>query len=210
MFSFRHDKVGFFSGLVLMIICGGTFIATLVLLIVGAALGDFRMFLWPIRWLLLGWWVACIATVLTRVYILSWQMNRRRAALAAPPDADSGHGGSPSAGADAPAHVVAVEAEVARARAEAERARAIGAIGVATVLGVASALVIVSLLATGLPDRGASAPVQIVAWSVAGGVIVVVVLACVIGLRRREPRPLHPPPASPAVPVGIREHPSPP
>ena len=56
MFRFRHDKVGFFAGLVLIIICGGTLIATVVLLLSGALLGDFQMFVWPIKWVLLGWW----------------------------------------------------------------------------------------------------------------------------------------------------------
>jgi hypothetical protein len=180
MFSFRHDKVGFFFGLALIIICGGTFIATLVLLIVGVALGDYRMFLWPIRWVLFGWWLACIVTVLCRVYILNWQMKqrRRRPPGQTPPD-------EPGTGSSLP--VLTPEAVVARALADKERYRAIGALGVATVLGVAGALVIVSLLAAGVPDRPGTMPVQIVAWSVGGGVIVVVVLLCIIAMRRRDP-----------------------
>jgi O-antigen/teichoic acid export membrane protein len=218
MFSFRHDKVGFFSGLALLIVCGGTFIATLVLLIVGAALGDYRMFLWPIRWVLMGWWLGCIAIVVTRVSILNRQMKRRQELLAA--------GGEPvpvSNGRSAPPEIAEVnlpaEAIVARARAEVERYRAIGAIGVATVLGVASAMAIVSFLAVGLPEQPGAAPVQIVAWSVGGAVIVVVVLLCVIGLWRREirlptfmvrPVPPAPPAASaPMAPTGVQEHSTP-
>jgi O-antigen/teichoic acid export membrane protein len=180
MFSFRHDKVGFFSGIALIVICGGTFIATLVLLIVGATLGDYQRFLWPIRWVVFGWWLACIAVVLTRVYIKDWQMRQgRRTPDAAP---------APQSAAVAPVPLTP-EAEVALAlaRADQERYRAIGAIGVATVLGVASALAIVTFLNAGVPDLPGATPVQIVAWSVGGGVIVVVVLLCVIGLRRGSP-----------------------
>jgi hypothetical protein len=97
--------------------------------------------------------------------------------------------------------------EVARAMADRERYRAIGAIGVATVLGVLSALVIVSFLSASVQPLPGAAPVQIVAWSVGGGVIIVVVLLCVIGLRRGGPRPPYsPPPAREAVPSGVREH----
>jgi hypothetical protein len=180
MFSFRHDKVGFFFGLALIIICGGTFIATLVLLIVGLALGNYEMFLWPIRWVLSGGWLACIVTVLSRVYILNWQMKQRR--LLPPgqsPPAEAIPGVSPAA--------LTPEALVARAIADQERYRAICAIGVATVLGVASALGIVSFLAAGMPDQPGAMPVQIVAWSVGGGVIIVVVLLCVIAMLRRDP-----------------------
>jgi hypothetical protein len=212
MFSFRHDKVGFFSGLVLIIICGGTLIATVVLLLSGALLGDYQMFVWPIKWVLLGWWIGCIATVLTRVYILDWQMKRRQQGppAAPPPAGANGHG----AGAET-AVSLSAEAEVARARAEAERYRAIRAIGVATIFGVASALMIVSILSAGSPDRAQWASVPIVAWSVGGGVIFAVALACVIGLRRFEPRvpAAHPrpaPPPPPPAPTGVQEqHPSP-
>jgi hypothetical protein len=182
MFSFRHDKVGFFFGLALLIICGGTFIATLVLLIVGAIQGDIKMFLWPIRWVLMGWWIGCIVTVLLRVYILNWQMQERRKGLPEPASIPV-----------APVIVANVlplspEAEIARARAEQARYRAIGAIGVATVLGVVTAAVIISYLAVGMQDRPGAWPVTIVAWSVGGGVIIFVVLACMISMRRRDPR----------------------
>jgi hypothetical protein len=202
MFSFRHDKVGFFFGLALIIICGGTVIATLVLLIVGVALGNYQMFLWPIRWVLSGWWLACIVTVLTRVYILNWQMKQRRR----PPPGQTPSG--PETGVMPLA--LTPEALVARALADQERYRAIRAIGVATVLGVASALGIVSFLAAGVPDQPGAMPVQIVAWSVSGGVIIVVVLLCVIALRRRDPLSWRPgdiarEPAS----TGIQKHSAP-
>src|ERR1700722_5805958 len=182
MFSFRHDKVGFVFGLALIIICGGTFIATLVLLLVGTWLGDFKMFLWPIRWVVSGWWLACIVVVLSRVYILNWQMQqRRRMALESPPLSP------PDASASLPP--LTPDAEVARARADAERYRAIRAIGVSTILGVATALIIVTALNAGIPDRPGVVPVLIVAWSVSGGGCFAAVLVCVIGLRRRDPRP---------------------
>jgi hypothetical protein len=192
MFSFRRDKVGFFFGLALLIVCGGTFIATLVLFIVGACLGDFAMFLWPIRWVLAGWWLGCIAIVLTRVYIKNWQMRQERLA---PPE-------TPAVTVAPP---LTPEAEIARARADAERYRAVKTIGVAVVIGVASALTIVSVLAASVKDLPGAAPVQIVAWSVGGGVILVAVILCAIMLRSRGPLlPLSPPqqPAS----TGIQEH----
>jgi hypothetical protein len=179
MFSFRKDKAGFFFGLALIIICGGTFIATLVLFIVGACLGNYQMFLWPIRWVLAGWWLACVATVLARVYVRNWQMHQPREQHAQP--------SSPTEPAQAVTQPpLSPEAEVARALADQERYRAIGTLGVATVLGVASALVIVSLLSTVVQDQSGAMPVQIVAWSVGGGVILVVVILCVIAMRRRD------------------------
>jgi hypothetical protein len=183
MFNFRRDKVGFFFGLALLIVCGGTLIATLVLLIVGACLGDFRMFLWPIRWVLMGWWVGCIVIVLARVYVLNWQMRQRRLA-------------PPSTSTEVVAPPLTPEAEIARAQADVERYRAVKTIGVTVVLGVVSALTIVSLLAASVPDLPGAAPVQIVAWSVGGGVILVAVILCAILLRGRSPWPPYPPPQS--------------
>lgn len=196
MFSYRRDKVGFFSGLALIILCGGTFIATLVLLVVGAVQGGFSLYLWPIRWVLFGWWIGCVAIVLARVYILDWQRRH-------PPAPPAG----PGAGAAA-LPVPTPEMEVARAMADRERYRAIGALGVATVLGVLSALVILSFLSASVQPLPGAAPVMIVAWSVGGGVIIVVVLLCVIGLRSREPRPPYFPPPRETVPTGAPEHPS--
>jgi hypothetical protein len=195
MFSFRRDKVGFFFGLALLIVCGGTFIATLVLFIVGACLGDFAMFLWPIRWVLAGWWVGCIAIVLTRVYIKNWQMRQERLA-------------PPTTPATVPAATpLTPEAEIARARADAERYRAVKTIGVAVVVGVASALTIVSVLAASVHDLPGAAPVQIVAWSVGGGVILVAVILCAVLLRGRGPLlPLSAPPTHEPAPAGSQEH----
>jgi hypothetical protein len=204
MFSFRRDKVGFFSGIALIVLCGGTFIATLVLLVVGVALDDFTRFLLPIRWILFGWWLGCIAIVLTRVYILDWQMRMRRHAAA--------EGAAPAETVVTSSPVpLAVEAVLARALADQERYRSIGAIGVATVLGVASALAIVSFLNAGIPDQPGAMPVQIVAWSVGGGVILVVVLLCVIAMRRGD-RGVWPsePPRETTTATGIRQPSSPP
>lgn len=207
MFSFRKDKVGFFSGLTLIITCGGTFIATLVLLIVGGALGDWRMFVSPIRWVLFGWWIGCITTVLTRVYIFRYQMNRR--ASLPPPLAEAesnGQGARPDA-LGLSSSAVAAEAEVVRARAELERYRAIGAVGVSYVLGISVALAIVSFLASDASER-------IVAWSVGAPLMAVVVVFCVIALWPGDPRrttslPAAPSP-SPSLPAatGIQEKPS--
>jgi hypothetical protein len=195
MLDFRRDKVGFFFGLALIIVCGGTLIATLVLLIVGVVQGGYTLYLWPIRWVLFGWWIGCVVLVWTRVYIFDWQRRR-------PPPPFT-----PGPEADASLPLPSAEAEVARLLAERERYRSIGAIGVATVLGVVSALVIVSFLSASVQPLPGAAPVQIVAWSVGGGVIVVVVLSCVIGLRPRGPRPPpYFPPAGEAVPSGVQEH----
>jgi hypothetical protein len=197
MLSFRHDKVGFFFGLALIIVCGGTLIATLVLLIVGVVQGGYTLYLWPIRWVLFGWWIGCVVLVWLRVYIFDWQ---RRRPPGAPPSTPV-----PEAGVSLP--VPSAEAEVARLLADRERYRAIGAIGVATVLGVLSALVIVSFLSASVQPLPGAAPVQIVAWSVGGGVIVVVVLSCVFGLRPRGPRPPpYFPAAREAIPSGVQEH----
>jgi hypothetical protein len=76
MFSFRRDKMGFFAGLILMIIVGGTAIATLVLIIIGLALGDWAFFSWTVRWVLGSAWVAIIATILVRVYVFRYQLRR--------------------------------------------------------------------------------------------------------------------------------------
>jgi hypothetical protein len=194
MFSFRHDKVGFFFGLALLIVCGGTFIATLVLLIVGICLGDYQTFLWPIRWVLFGWWLGCIVLVLSRVYIRNWQMKQLRRM---PP-------GSPGQTAVIPPAPLSPEALVASAQAEAERYQAFRAIGVSAILGVVVALTIVSILAASIPNLPGSTTVQIVAWSVGGGVIVVVVLLCVIGLRLGDTRlPYWPQPPSPPSPPDV-------
>jgi hypothetical protein len=76
MFSFRRDKMGFFAGLILMIIAGGTLIATMVLLIVGLAFGDWAYFSTPVKWLLGSAWVGCIITVLVRVYVFRHQLHK--------------------------------------------------------------------------------------------------------------------------------------
>jgi formate/nitrite transporter FocA (FNT family) len=76
MFSFRRDKMGFFAGLILMIIAGGTLITTLVLIIVGLAYGDWQYFSTTQKWVLGSAWVACIATVLVRVYVFRYQLHK--------------------------------------------------------------------------------------------------------------------------------------
>jgi hypothetical protein len=83
MFSFRRDKMGFFAGLVLLVIVAGTVLSTLVLLVAGVAKGDWAMYLIPVKWILGVAWVLCITTVLTRVYVFDWQLRRQRQAEAA-------------------------------------------------------------------------------------------------------------------------------
>jgi hypothetical protein len=105
MFSFRRDKTGFFAGLTLMTVAGGTAIATLVLVIVGWAIGNRTVYDFSVRWVLGIAWVLCIATVLTRIYIFRWQMKRRERAAAAaqaanepaPPDANGAPPDAPTA-----------------------------------------------------------------------------------------------------------------
>ena len=76
MFSFRRDKTGFFVTIILLTIVGGTAISTLVLLIVGIAQGDWKSHLLSVKWILGSAWVACIITVLIRLRIYKWQVNR--------------------------------------------------------------------------------------------------------------------------------------
>jgi hypothetical protein len=76
MFSFRRDKMGFFSGIALMVIVGGTAISTVVLLVLGLAQGDWKAFLLPVKWILGVAWVLCIGTVMARVHVFGWQLRR--------------------------------------------------------------------------------------------------------------------------------------
>jgi hypothetical protein len=82
MFSFRRDKMGFFAGLVLLVIVAGTVVSTLVLLLVGMAHGDWSRHVLSVKWILGVAWVLCIATVLTRIYVFGWQLRRREAEAA--------------------------------------------------------------------------------------------------------------------------------
>jgi hypothetical protein len=76
MFSFRRDKMGFFSGITLMVIAGGTAVSTLVLLILGIADGNWKEYLLPVKWILGTAWVLCIGTVMARVHVFGWQLRR--------------------------------------------------------------------------------------------------------------------------------------
>lgn len=76
MFSFRHDKTGFFVTIILLMIVAGTAISTLVLLVVGIAQGDWKAHLLSVKWILGSAWVACIITVLIRLKIYKWQYDR--------------------------------------------------------------------------------------------------------------------------------------
>jgi hypothetical protein len=87
MFSFRHDKTGFFVTIILLTIVTGTLVSTLVLLIVGMAQGDWKSYLLSMKWVLGSAWVACIITVLIRLKIYKVQYDRalaRQAAQQAP------------------------------------------------------------------------------------------------------------------------------
>jgi hypothetical protein len=72
MFSFRSDKTGFFSGLVLLVLVSGALISTVVLLLVG---GWERSNIW-IRAILGTTWVLCVFTVVVRVMIFRQQLAR--------------------------------------------------------------------------------------------------------------------------------------
>ena len=88
MFSFRRDKTGFFVTIILLAIVVGTLVSTLVLLLIGIAEGDWQAHLLSMKWILGSAWVACIVTVLIRLQIYKWQMDRarkREAAENAPP-----------------------------------------------------------------------------------------------------------------------------
>jgi hypothetical protein len=88
MFSFRFDKAGFFSGLVLMSLLGGTVVASLLIWLIGGW-NDFTILL--LKWLWGTIWVLLIVTVLVRLAIYRWQMlhgvhpHKRDARPAAPP-----------------------------------------------------------------------------------------------------------------------------
>jgi hypothetical protein len=73
MFSFRSDKTGFFVTLILTTLAAGTVIATLVLLIVGWAQGEWARYLLSVKWVLGSAWVLSIIIVLVRVKIFQFQ-----------------------------------------------------------------------------------------------------------------------------------------
>jgi ABC-type proline/glycine betaine transport system permease subunit len=79
MFSFRRDKTGFFVTIILLTIVAGTLISTFVLLIVGMAQGNWKEHLLSIKLVLGSAWVACIITVLIRLRIYKWQVDRATA-----------------------------------------------------------------------------------------------------------------------------------
>jgi hypothetical protein len=72
MFSFRRDKTGFFVTLILLILVGGTLLATILIL----ALGGWEDYKVLLKWLWGSVWVLCIVTVLIRVAIFRWQMKQ--------------------------------------------------------------------------------------------------------------------------------------
>lgn len=82
MFSFRKDKVGFFSALALSIIATGTLVATLVLLFMGIYQGNWEYYSLPMKIVLGVSWLVCIAIVWVRVGIYDRQRIRNRKAAA--------------------------------------------------------------------------------------------------------------------------------
>jgi hypothetical protein len=106
MFSFRRDKMGFFSGIALMVIVGATVISTLVLLILGLAEGNWQAYLLPVKWILGVAWVLCIGTVMARVHVFGWQLRRaqRQAEANAPAESEPGaeEAGEGQAGGEGP------------------------------------------------------------------------------------------------------------
>jgi hypothetical protein len=91
MFSFRRDKVGFFVTLILIVIAAGTLINTLVLVVVGLAMGNWTMFSVPMKIVLAAAWVLCIVVVYTRVAIYRAQMVSAEKARARAEAEANGH-----------------------------------------------------------------------------------------------------------------------
>jgi hypothetical protein len=73
MLNFRKDKAGFFSGLTLMILVGGTVLATILIFAIGGW-NPFTILVW--KWVVGTVWVLCIITVLVRIGIYRYQMLR--------------------------------------------------------------------------------------------------------------------------------------
>src|SRR5262245_44662349 len=70
MFSFRRDKTGFFSAIVLIVITVAAAVSTFVLWVVGL----WDRFDWIFKIIWAAWWVLCIVTVLVRLAIFRYQM----------------------------------------------------------------------------------------------------------------------------------------
>lgn len=78
MFNYRKDKTGFFATLILAGLVSGMIIASLVLLFMGIAKGQWDYYSLPIRLILGIGWLLLMATVLTRVGIFRMQMLKKR------------------------------------------------------------------------------------------------------------------------------------
>jgi hypothetical protein len=104
MFSFRRDKVGFFTTIILLVIVTGTVIAPGVLMIVGLAQGDWLAYSLAMKIILSSAWVGSIITVVVRVAIFRWQLHRQEQsqADAQPPDAEKADEGERSMDARRP------------------------------------------------------------------------------------------------------------
>ena len=87
MFSFRFDKVGFFSGLTLMTLLGGTVLATILIFAIGGW-NDTTILVW--KWVVGTVWVLLIITVLVRVGIYRYQMLRGVNPSKRPPEDPNG------------------------------------------------------------------------------------------------------------------------
>jgi hypothetical protein len=74
MFSFRRDKTGFFATLALVVIALGAAVTTTVLIVVGAAQGNWKEYLLTWKWTVAGCWMGCIVTVLVRIIVFRLQM----------------------------------------------------------------------------------------------------------------------------------------
>lgn len=81
MFNYRKDKTGFFATLILGVLFSAMVIATLVLLFMGVAKGQWDYYNLPIRFVLGIGWLLLMATVLTRVAIFRMQMLKKRKLL---------------------------------------------------------------------------------------------------------------------------------
>ncbi|MBM4095977.1 MAG: hypothetical protein ACKO9Z_02200 [Planctomycetota bacterium] len=78
MFSFRKDKVGFFTTLLVVPLLVGLGVVPLALFIIGLALGKLDDFSLPIKIFFGVCWPLLVVTVLIRVWIFRVQMINKR------------------------------------------------------------------------------------------------------------------------------------
>jgi hypothetical protein len=88
MFSFRHDKMGFFAGLSLILILALTAVGTVLVWVFGG--WEALWHGWLIRVILAIAWVLLITMVLVRIGVFRWQMLRAERQQPPPPPEENG------------------------------------------------------------------------------------------------------------------------